>query len=257
MQMLRDQILRSRAELGGWMPFFEEQLAGENFAKIDAAYSADCGEHEVYPPLEQVFRAFALTPPEAARCVLIGQDPYHTPGQAQGLAFSVPDGSRAQPSLTNIKREIASDLGPGVATPGTDLAPWAWQGVFLLNSVLTVRRGEPASHGKVGWQAFTRDALRWLFTTQQGPLAAILWGKYAQKVWDDAVLAAKACAAAEREMSAAPAGAPGRPLLVLRSAHPSPYSANNGFFGSRPFSQVNAFLQAHGEAPIDWSIPKG
>ena len=197
--------------------------------RVEAAYAAGA----VYPPKEDVFAAFRLTPPEAVRVVILGQDPYHEPGQAHGLAFSVKDGTKLPPSLVNIYKELDADLGIPPAVSG-DLTPWAKQGVFLLNSVLTVERGKADSHKSFGWETFTAAVVAALSDLPQ-PMAFVLWGAQAQK-------------------KAAVAAASPHPRLVLQSPHPSPLSAYRGFFGSRPFSAVNRFLAENGETPVDWRI---
>ena len=165
------------------------------------------------------------------------QDPYHEPGQAMGLSFSVPDGCKAPPSLRNIFKELESEFGPGCAAH-TDLTPWAQQGVLLLNTVLTVEQGAANAHASHGWETFTRAALEYAAAAGTAPLAAVLWGKPAQKY---AAIFEKAAAR--------------RPVLVLESAHPSPLSAYRGFFGSAPFGKVNAFLENNGVSKIDWYLP--
>ena len=207
-------------------PFEDAEL----YRKVTEAYASGT----VYPPREALFSAFRLTPPEAVRVVILGQDPYHEPGQANGLAFSVQAGVPLPPSLRNIYTELESDLG-GTPPPDGDLRGWAGQGVLLLNTVLTVGAGEANSHARFGWQAFTDRVVAALGALPQ-PVAFLLWGAQAQK---------KASVAAASEA----------PRLVLQTPHPSPLSAYRGFFGSRPFSQINAFLAAQGERPIDWSAP--
>ena len=218
--------------LGAWRAVLRDELNSPGFcalaARVDAAYA----ETTVYPPQEALFSAFALTPPERVRVVILGQDPYHEPGQAHGLAFSVRRGTPLPPSLRNIDRELADDLGVPPAAHG-DLTAWAKQGVFLLNTVLTVEAGRANSHRDFGWQGFTDAVVSRLADLPQ-PIAFVLWGAQAQK---------KAAAAASSA----------HPRLVLCSAHPSPLSSYRGFFGSRPFSQINAFLEQHGERPIDWA----
>lgn len=197
------------------------------FSRAERAYE----EAEVYPPKEALFTAFALTPPERVRVVILGQDPYHEPGQAHGLAFSVRPGVKLPPSLVNIYQERQSDLGIPPSRDGC-LTHWAQQGVFLLNTVLTVERGKANSHRDMGWQAFTHEVVESIRTLPQ-PVAFVLWGAQAQK---------KAAAAADSPY----------PRLILQAPHPSPLSAYRGFFGSRPFSRINAFLREHGEPPISW-----
>ena len=185
----------------------------------------------VYPSRDRVFAAFWATLPRDLRVVILGQDPYHGPGQANGLAFSVNPDTPLPPSLKNIFKELEADLGSSAPTDG-DLTRWAEQGVFLLNTVLTVRDGEANSHRDLGWQAFTDGVIAALGQLPQ-PVAFLLWGGQAQK---------KAALAANSPY----------PRLLLCDPHPSPLSAYRGFFGSRPFSRINAFLQAQGEAPIRW-----
>lgn len=227
----------SEKELGAWASvvesFAQEKWYLDLQEKVDAAY--DAGEPAVYPPREDLFTALRLTPPEQVKCVIVGQDPYHGPGQAHGLAFSVQPGVKIPPSLRNIYKELNADLGVDIPTAG-DLRPWAQQGVLLLNNVLTVYDGAANSHKKWGWQRFTDELLRSLQSCPQ-PIAFILWGRDAQKKG----------ALAEPESSP-------YPRLVIQSNHPSPLSASRGFFGSRPFGKVNDFLTEHGAQPIDWSL---
>lgn len=197
--------------------------------RVDAAYEAGA----VYPPRAMLFSAFERTPPERVRVVILGQDPYHEPGQAMGLAFSVPQGERLPPSLRNIFTELHTDLGLPQPSGG-DLTPWAERGVLLLNTVLTVGRGAANSHAAWGWQRFT-DAVLAAMAALPQPVAFVLWGSQAQK---------------KRPLLQSAA-----PRLVLCAPHPSPLSSYRGFFGSRPFSQINAFLQENGEQAIDWRLP--
>ncbi|MCW5708454.1 uracil-DNA glycosylase [Shinella sp.] len=186
----------------------------------------------IFPKGSEYFRALDLTPLEEVRVVILGQDPYHGEGQAHGLCFSVQPGVRIPPSLVNIYKEMQDDLGIPPVRHGF-LEHWAKQGVLLLNSVLTVEMGRAASHQGRGWERFT-DAVIRAVNEQEKPVVFILWGSYAQKK----------AAFVDRDRH-----------LVLRSAHPSPLSAHNGFFGSRPFSKANAFLEKHGRKPIDWQLP--
>ena len=186
----------------------------------------------IYPKASEWFRALDLTPLDRVRVVILGQDPYHGPGQAHGLCFSVPPGVRPPPSLINIFKDLESDLGLPRPRHGF-LESWASQGVFLLNSVLTVEAAQAASHAKKGWERFT-DAVIRLVNDRPEPVVFMLWGAYAQK---------KAAFVD-----------PSR-HLILRAAHPSPLSAHNGFLGCKHFSAANAFLQNKGLAPIDWSLP--
>lgn len=193
------------------------------------------GKH-IFPKGSEWFRALDLTPLEEVRVVILGQDPYHGPGQAHGLCFSVQPDVRIPPSLVNIYKELEADLGIPRARHGF-LEHWARQGVLLLNSVLTVQMGMAASHQGKGWERFT-DAVIRLVNAKPDPVVFMLWGSHAQK---------KAAAVDSVDK--------GGRHLVLRSPHPSPLSAHNGFFGSRHFSQANAFLAQHGRSPIDWALP--
>lgn len=190
----------------------------------------------IFPKGSDYFRALDLTPLDAVRVVILGQDPYHGEGQAHGLCFSVQRGVRPPPSLVNIFKEMKADLGLDPPRHG-NLTHWAEQGVLLLNSVLTVEMGQAASHQGKGWEKFT-DAVIALVARQERPIVFILWGAYAQKK-----------AAFVKDVSQ------GGRHLVIRSAHPSPLSAHNGFLGSRPFSRTNAFLLEQGGPPIDWKLP--
>lgn len=218
-------------ELGAWQTRLQPELDKPYFAalmqRVDEAYRTGT----VYPPRQELFAAFRLTPPERVRVIILGQDPYHEPGQANGLSFSVAPGVRLPPSLRNIFEELRTDCGVTPPDSG-DLTPWAEQGVFLLNSSLSVQAGAAGSHQAFGWQTFT-DAVVAALAKLPQPVAFILWGAHAQK-------------------KAAIAQSSSYPRLVLQSPHPSPLSAYRGFFGSRPFSSVNEFLVQHGEAPVRW-----
>ena len=185
----------------------------------------------MYPPQADLFTALRLTPPESVRCVILGQDPYHEPGQAHGLAFSVQKGVKIPPSLRNIYAELESDLGCYTPNHGC-LTSWAEHGVLLLNNVLTVYQGKANSHKKWGWQKFTAGILAAVQTLPQ-PVAYLLWGRDAQQK--------------TKKLPESDA-----PRFVLATAHPSPLSATRGFLGSRPFSQVNRFLVSAGDDPIPW-----
>ncbi len=186
----------------------------------------------IFPKASNWFRALDLTPLSAVRIVILGQDPYHGEGQAHGLCFSVQRGVRPPPSLVNIYKEMEADLGIQPPAHGF-LEHWAEQGVLLLNSVLTVEGGRPGSHQGKGWERFT-DAVIRLVNEQSRPIVFLLWGAYAQRKAEHVD--------ASRH-------------LVLKTTHPSPYSANSGFLGSRPFSRTNAFLSGKGATPIDWQLP--
>ncbi len=185
----------------------------------------------IYPKASDWFRALDLTPLNKVKVVLLGQDPYHGEGQAHGLCFSVQKNTRIPPSLVNIYKELKSDLNISPAPHG-NLEAWAEQGVLLLNSVLSVEAGRAASHQAKGWEQFT-DAIIKLVNEQVEPKVFILWGSYAQKK--------AAFVDATKHM-------------ILKSVHPSPLSAHNGFFGSKPFSKTNQFLIAHGAEPINWRL---
>lgn len=184
----------------------------------------------IFPPGNQIFRAFELTPVPQVKVVILGQDPYHGPGQAHGLSFSVPDGVAAPPSLKNIFKEIETDLG--VRMSGyPNLEKWARQGVLLLNAILTVRAGEAASHSRIGWEEFTDAVIRYISDNCSG-VVFLLWGNFARS---------------KRELIDRSRH------YVLEAAHPSPL-ARGAFFGCRHFSQVNRLLEANGKAPIDWQL---
>lgn len=189
--------------------------------------------YKVYPPESLVFHAFLQTPFDKVKVVIVGQDPYHGERQAHGLSFSVPDGVAVPPSLQNVFKELKDDLGIAVRKGGC-LESWAKEGVLLLNATLTVRAKNPKSHYGKGWERFTDAVIRSLLQKEE-PIVFLLWGKSAQEK----------CAHILE-------GAGKTSHLVLCAAHPSPYSAYNGFFGCRHFSQANAFLEKHGRTPIDW-----
>lgn len=216
-QQVLDPALRSESarKLGGWLRREE-----------------DNGK-QIYPPRGQRLAALDLTPLEDVKVVILGQDPYHGPGQAHGLAFSVPDGIALPPSLRNIYKELADDVGCSPPTTG-DLSHWARQGVLLLNNALTVEAGLAGSHQKMGWEAIT-DAAVAAVAQRPAHSVFILWGSHAQGK------AARITELGEHS-----------PHCVIRSPHPSPLSAHRGFFGSKPFSRANAFLQEHGREPVNW-----
>ena len=206
---------------------FRKPYYAELYKKVRKEYSM----FQVYPPAGDILNAFHLTPLSKVKVVILGQDPYHEPGQAHGLSFSVKPGIAIPPSLVNIYQELHDDLGCRIPDNGC-LTKWAQQGVLLLNSVLTVRAHQAFSHSSFGWQQFTDAAIR-AVNEQDRPVAFILWGRSAQD-------------------KGAMLNNPKH--LVLKSPHPSPLSAYRGFFGSRPFSKVNHFLEMNGEEPIDWQI---
>ena len=217
-----------------WQGLLEDICRAEYFQRLDALVTQAYEAGEVYPPRARLFACLEAVPPEGVRVVILGQDPYHGPGQANGLAFSVAPGVKLPPSLQNIFKELQADLQVPPPSSG-DLTPWARQGVLLLNTVLTVARGQANSHRDFGWQCFT-DAVIDAMQASPQPMAFVLWGAQAQKM---AAAITKAAA----------------PRLILKAPHPSPLSVYRGFYGSRPFSKINAFLQQHGQAPIDWQLP--
>lgn len=219
-----------------WRPVLEPVLATPEARRLGGWLKAEeSAGKQVFPPRGTRLAALALTALEDVRCVILGQDPYHGPGQAHGLAFSVQAGVRPPPSLVNIFKELETDLG--LPRPATgDLTPWARQGVLLLNNTLTVEAGQAGSHAGRGWDAVT-DACVAAVAERTEPCVFILWGSHAKK-----------------KASRVPALGRAGHHLVLTSAHPSPLSAHNGFFGSRPFSQTNAFLEERGRGVIDWQI---
>ena len=219
-------------DLGGWNELLADELAKPYFAALMERVEAAYAHGAVFPPREELFAAFRLTPPERVRAVILGQDPYHEPGQAHGLAFSVRAGVKLPPSLRNIFRELADDCGVPPRESG-DLTAWAEQGVFLLNTVLSVESGKANSHANYGWQTFTDAVVARLRSLPQ-PVAFVLWGAQAQK---------KAAIAADSH----------HPRLILQAPHPSPLSSYRGFFGSQPFSKINAFLRENDEQIIDWA----
>lgn len=216
---------------GSWQERLGDELAKPYFQKLRDFVAGERRTHEVFPPEDEVFTALRLTPYESVRVMILGQDPYHGPGQAHGLAFSVRPGVRPPPSLKNMFKELHDDVGCPVPKTGY-LAPWAEQGVLLLNAVLTVRAGEANSHKGKGWEKFT-DAVIRAVNDKEERVVFVLWGAYAGK---------------KRELIDESRHA------VVQSVHPSPLSARRGFFGSRPFSQVNAALREAGRGEIDWCV---
>ena len=218
-----------------WRPVLEPVLAAPEARRLGGWLNAEeAAGKAIFPPRGCRLKAFELTPLERVRVVILGQDPYHGPGQAMGLCFAVPDGCPVPPSLANIYKELAADCGVPHPAHG-DLSGWARQGVLLLNAALTVEAGKAGSHAGRGWEAIT-DAAIAAVAARPEPSVFILWGSHAQ---------AKA--------ARVPGLAGGRHCLI-RSPHPSPLAAYRGFFGSRPFSRANAFLEAHGRGTIDWRV---
>lgn len=213
----------------GWKSRLKSEFEKDYFKNLIQFIKEEYQTKTIYPPGGLIFNAFDLCPFDRVKAVVIGQDPYHSPGQAHGLCFSVRDGIGFPPSLINIFREIESDLGYHPA-PSGDLSRWAEQGVLLLNATLTVRAHQAGSHQRRGWEEFTDAAIRKL-TSEKQHLVFFLWGAYAQKKGE--------CIDRSRH-------------LVLESVHPSPLSAARGFFGNKHFSRCNEYLKNHGMEPIDW-----
>lgn len=221
-------------ELGpSWQGILENELTQPYLAELAAFVEMErrLGQFPIYPPKELVFNAFKTTPFDKVKVLIVGQDPYHGPGQAHGLSFSVPMGVPPPPSLQNMFKEIQADLGQAPPSHGC-LLSWAEQGVMLLNATLTVRQGQPLSHHKKGWERFT-DAVVMALAKRESPLVFMLWGKSAQEKCKFLDLMH-------------------HPHLILKAPHPSPFSAHQGFFGCGHFSKTNAFLEANQVAPIRW-----
>ena len=212
-----------------WKQYLASEFDKTYFVELTDFVRSEYKQGTVYPPGRLIFNAFNLCPFDKTKVVIIGQDPYHGPGQAHGLCFSVNDGMAFPPSLVNIFKEIQADLGKPMPASG-NLTRWAQQGVLLLNATLTVRAHQAGSHQRHGWETFTDAAIR-VLAENRTHLVFILWGSYAQKKG----------AFIDRSKH-----------LVLASAHPSPLSAHHGFFGNHHFSLANDYLSAHGETPIDW-----
>ncbi len=215
-----------------WLDTVSDEFQKPYWPKLQKFVAEERQQYDVYPPEADVYSAFQLTPYNHVRVFLLGQDPYHGPGQAHGLCFSVRPGRETPPSLVNIYKELRDDIGCQIPNNGY-LVPWAEQGVLMLNAVLTVRAHLANSHKGKGWETFTDAVIRQV-NAKSDPVVFVLWGGYAQKKL---------------------------PLIdtsrhvVIQSVHPSPLSARSGFFGSRPFSQINAALRAAGQPEIDWQIP--
>jgi uracil-DNA glycosylase len=214
-----------------WNPVLRGEFDQPYWRDLQAFVVAERDTGTVYPPAEEVFAALHLTPLASVKAVILGQDPYHGPRQAHGLCFSVRDGVAPPPSLRNIFRELHDDLGVAIPRTG-DLTPWARQGVLLLNTTLTVGAGRAGSHHGHGWERFTDQVIR-AVSARTETVVFVLWGAHARKK--------RSLVDTSRH-------------VVIESAHPSPLSARNGFFGSRPFSRVNTALAAAGRPPVDWSL---
>ena len=214
-----------------WNPLLRDQFDEPYWAELQAFVADERQRHTVYPPHDEVFAALHATPYAATKVMILGQDPYHGPDQAHGLCFSVRRGVRVPPSLANVHKELHADLGLAIPDHG-NLERWARGGVLLLNTTLTVRAGQAASHQKRGWERFT-DRVIEVVNDKQDRVVFVLWG-----------------ASARRKRALIDTGR----HTIVESAHPSPLSARNGFFGSRPFSRTNEALAAAGRDPIDWAL---
>ena len=214
-----------------WLDALKGEFRKPYYKKLFETVNQEYRTHRIYPPADDIFNAFHLTPLKDVKVVILGQDPYHGDGQAHGLCFSVKPDVEIPPSLVNIYQELHDDLGCRIPSHG-NLTKWAKQGVLLLNTVLTVRAHQANSHRGIGWEEFTDAAIQ-VLNTQDRPIVFMLWGRPVQlKMW----------------MLNNPKH------LILEAPHPSPLSAYRGFFGSKPFSQTNQFLEANGLTPIDWQI---
>ena len=214
-----------------WDEILKDEFQSDYYAQIRETLKQEYASHEIYPPMQDIFNALRYTSYSDVKAVLLGQDPYHGPGQAHGLCFSVRPGVAPPPSLQNIFKELQSDMGLPAPHSGC-LIPWAKEGVLMLNTTLTVRRGQANSHSKIGWTKFT-DAIIQKFNDHEQPIVFLLWGSNARS---------------KKALITNPNH------LILETVHPSPLSAHQGFFGSRHFSQCNEFLMARGIAPIDWTL---
>ena len=215
-----------------WEELLQEEIKQPYYLKLREFLKKEYSTTKIYPDMYSIFNALHYTAYNDVKVVILGQDPYHGEGQAHGLSFSVQENVPAPPSLVNIFKELKEDLGCEIPNNGC-LKPWTQQGVLLLNTVLTVRAHQANSHRNMGWEKFT-DRIIEILNEREKPIAFVLWGAPARK---------------KKKMITNPKH------FIVESAHPSPLSAFNGFFGSRPFSKVNAFLEAVGEKPINWQIP--
>ncbi len=215
-----------------WKKVLEEEFIKPYFKQITEHLKTEKAQGKIiYPPGPLIFNAFDKTPFNKVKVVLLGQDPYHNPGQAMGLSFSVPNGVPPPPSLVNIFKELHDDIGMDIPKTG-NLTKWAEQGVLLLNTSLTVRANEPMSHSKIGWHLFTDTVIEKISALKEN-IVFLLWGKFAQE--KQAIINEKK-------------------HLLLKSVHPSPLSAKHGFFGNKHFSKTNAYLVKHQIDPIDWAL---
>jgi uracil-DNA glycosylase len=215
-----------------WSPLLEDEFSKTYYLQLREFLVNEYNTNVVYPDKYNIFNALHLTSYKQAKVVILGQDPYHGPNQAHGLSFSVQPGVKTPPSLQNIFKELHDDMGCYIPNNG-HLVPWAKQGVLMLNTVLTVRAGSPNSHKRKGWETFTDKVIETL-NNREEPLVFMLWGKHAQDKME-LIHSSK--------------------HYIIKSPHPSPFSANRGFFGSKPFSRANQFLKKLGSSEIDWQIP--
>ncbi|SFA83764.1 Uracil-DNA glycosylase [Lentibacillus halodurans] len=214
-----------------WAPIMEKEFQKDYYLELRSFLKSEYGSSTVYPNMYDIFNALHYTDYHNTKVVILGQDPYHGPNQAHGLSFSVKPDVSIPPSLKNIYKEVYDDLGIPIPNHGC-LTDWAKQGVLMLNTVLTVRAGQPASHRGKGWEQFTNEVIQQV-NAKKEPVVFILWGRHAQ---------------AKKDLITAP------DHLIIKSPHPSPFSAHKGFFGSRPFSRANEFLESSGRTPIDWQV---
>ncbi len=217
---------------GDWQKYLKGEFDKEYMANLRVFLKQELKSQVIYPSMKNLFNAFFCTPFSEVKVVIIGQDPYHNPGQAHGLSFSVQKGTPIPPSLANIFKEISNNFSFTTPFPHGELTAWAKQGVFLLNSVLSVRKNHPSSHKEQGWERFTDKTIS-VLNKEKENLVFLLWGKFA--------LGKKSLISSEKH-------------LVLEASHPSPFSAHYGFLGCQHFSQANDFLASKGLAPIDWKI---
>ncbi|MDP6909048.1 MAG: uracil-DNA glycosylase [Flavobacteriales bacterium] len=215
-----------------WLQLMSDEFHSEYFNKLKTFLVEEKKVQTIYPPGSLIFNAFDHTPVSKVKAVILGQDPYHGPGQAHGLCFSVNDGVRFPPSLQNIFKELKTDIGMEIPFSG-NLTKWADEGVLLLNATLTVRARNAGSHQGKGWEQFTDAAIKNL-SEKREKLVFLLWGRFAQN--KEALIN------------------PDKGHLILKAPHPSPFSAHNGFFGCRHFSRANAYLEDNGTVPIDWNL---
>jgi uracil-DNA glycosylase len=215
-----------------WDALLSQEWEKEYYQSLRKKLIEEYRRYQVYPDMYDIFNCLKTVPYEKVKVVILGQDPYHGPNQAHGYSFSVKPGVAIPPSLLNIYKELQADLGYKIPEHGY-LLSWAESGVLLLNTVLTVRAGSPNSHKELGWTVLT-DRIIALLNEREDPIVFLLWGRNARN---------------KKSLITNPQH------FIIESTHPSPFSANNGFFGSRPFSKTNAFLEDHGISPIDWQLP--